>query len=106
MKAVIVEKPGDEHPESLRPLGEREKIEEQKWKRVAVYGLDFILAVRDYRELQQGAFELVGFDFQFDMARAVKSEEELRAVRDAMDIILDGFVGSGTTALAAGGDLF
>ena len=69
----------------------REKIEEQKWKRVAVYGLDFILAVRDYRELQQGPFELVGFDFEFDMARAVKSEEELGAVRDAMDIILDGF---------------
>jgi Xaa-Pro dipeptidase len=69
----------------------REKIEEKKWKRVAVYGLDFILAVRDYRELQQGSFELVPFDFQFDMARAVKSEEELAAVRDAMDVILDGF---------------
>ena len=36
-------------------------------------------------------FELVPFDFQFDMARAVKSEEELAEVRDAMDIILDGF---------------
>ena len=69
----------------------REKIEEKKWKRVAVYGLDFIMAVRDYRELQQGAFELVPFDFQFDMARAVKSDEELAGVRDAMDIILDGF---------------
>jgi Xaa-Pro dipeptidase len=69
----------------------REKIEEKKWKRVGVYGLDFIMAVRDYRELQQGAFELVPFDFQFDMARAVKSEEELAGVRDAMDIILDGF---------------
>jgi Xaa-Pro aminopeptidase len=69
----------------------REKIEEKKWKRIAVYGLDFIMAVRDYRELQQGAFELVPFDFQFDMARAVKSEEELGGVRDAMDIILDGF---------------
>ena len=69
----------------------REKMEEKKWKRVAVYGLDFIMAVRDYRELQQGSFELVPFDFQFDMARAVKSEEELTGVRDAMDIILDGF---------------
>lgn len=69
----------------------REKIEEKKWKRVGVYGLDFVMAVRDYRELQQGAFELVPFDFHFDMARAVKSEEELTGVRDAMVIILDGF---------------
>ncbi|HVH71371.1 MAG TPA: M24 family metallopeptidase [Candidatus Dormibacteraeota bacterium] len=69
----------------------REKIEEKNWKRVGVYGLDFVMAVRDYRELQQGAFELVPFDFQFDMTRAVKSEEELAGVRDAMDIILDGF---------------
>ncbi len=69
----------------------RERIEEKKWKRVAVYGLDFIMAVRDYRELQQGSFELAPFDFPFDMARAVKSEEELASVRDAMDIILDGF---------------
>ncbi len=65
----------------------REKIEANKWKRVAVYGLDFIMAVRDYRELQQGSVELVPFDFHFDMARAVKSEEELAGVRDAMDII-------------------
>jgi Xaa-Pro aminopeptidase len=69
----------------------REKIEEKRWKRIAVYGLDFIMAVRDYRELQQGAFELVPFDFQFDMARAVKSAEELEGFRDSMDIILDGF---------------
>lgn len=68
-----------------------DEIEKRHWKRVAVYGLDFIMAVRDYRELQQGSFELVPFDFQFDMARAVKSEEELVGVRDSMDIILDGF---------------
>ena len=69
----------------------RERIEEKRWKRIGVYGLDFVMAVRDYRELQQGSFELVPFDFQFDMARAVKSDEELAGVRDAMDIILDGF---------------
>jgi Xaa-Pro aminopeptidase len=69
----------------------RERIEERKWKRIAVYGLDFVMAVRDYRELQQGAFELVPFDFPFDMARAVKSAEELEGFRDSMDIILDGF---------------
>jgi Xaa-Pro aminopeptidase len=49
------------------------------------------MAVRDYRELQQGPFEIVPFDFHFDMARAVKSEEELEGFRDSMDIILDGF---------------
>ena len=69
----------------------REEIEKRHWKRVAVYGMDFIMAVRDYRELQGHGFELVPFDFHFDMARAVKSEEELAGVRDSMDIILDGF---------------
>src|SRR5205809_4379123 len=53
--------------------------------------MSFILAVRDYRELAQGSFELVPFDLQFDMASAVKREEDLAEGRDAMDIILDGF---------------
>jgi len=69
----------------------RERAQEKKWKRVGVYGMNFVMAVRDYRELSQGPFELAPFDFQFDMARAVKSEEELAEVRDAMDIILAGF---------------
>jgi Xaa-Pro aminopeptidase len=56
-----------------------------------VYGMDFIMAVRDYRQLASSSFEVVPFDRQFDMARAVKSDEELAEVRDAMDIILDGF---------------
>ena len=68
-----------------------ERARERNWKRVGVYGMNFVMAVRDYRELANGPFELVPFDFQFDMARAVKSEEELAEVRDAMDIILDGF---------------
>src|SRR6185437_9650458 len=56
-----------------------------------VYGMDFIMAVRDYVELARSSFALVPFDRHFDMARAVKSEEELAEVRDAMDIIIDGF---------------
>jgi Xaa-Pro aminopeptidase len=64
---------------------------ERNWKKLGVYGMDFVMAVRDYRELAQTSLELVKFDFDFDMARAVKSEEELAEVRDAMDIILDGF---------------
>jgi Xaa-Pro dipeptidase len=68
-----------------------DRVRERGWKRVGVYGMNFIMAVRDYRELARGPFEFVPFDFEFDMARAVKSEEELDEVRDAMDIILDGF---------------
>ena len=69
----------------------RERCAESKWKRVGTYGMNFIMAVRDYRELAQGSFELVAFDREFDIARAVKSEEELVEVRDAIDIIVDGF---------------
>jgi Xaa-Pro aminopeptidase len=68
----------------------RQQARERGWKRLAVYGLDFIMAVRDYRELE-GTVELVPFDFHFDMARAVKSDEEFAEIRDSMEIILDGF---------------
>jgi Xaa-Pro aminopeptidase len=79
---VWPEVPGQWIEERGRDLG---------WKRVGVYGMDFILAVRDYLHLAQGPFELVRFDRQFDMARAVKSEEELAEVREAMAIIVEGF---------------
>jgi len=69
----------------------RDAALERRWKRLGVYGMNFVMAVRDYRELSNGSLELVPFDKQFDIARAVKSEEELAEVRDAMDIILDGF---------------
>lgn len=69
----------------------RDRGIDRRWKRVGIYGLNFVMAVRDYRELVQGSFEIVPFDQEFDMARAVKSEEELVEVRDAMDIVVDGF---------------
>src|SRR3954453_5479934 len=69
----------------------REKAQASSWSRVGVYGLNFIMAVRDYRELANGNFDLIPFDYQFDMTRAVKSDEELAEVRDAMNIIVDGF---------------
>src|SRR6266849_6702891 len=69
----------------------RDRAAERKWKRIGTFGMNFVMAVRDYRELAQGSFELVPFDQEFDMARAVKSEEELVEVRDAMDIVVDGF---------------
>jgi Xaa-Pro aminopeptidase/Xaa-Pro dipeptidase len=69
----------------------RDRIAERRWKRVGVQGLDFVMAVRDYRELASAGFEIVPWDHGFDMVRAVKSEEELAAVRDSMDIVVDGF---------------
>ena len=69
----------------------RDRGRDRGWKRVGVYGMSFVMAVRDYRDLASSPLELVPFDFQFDMARAVKSEDELAEIRDAMDIIVDGF---------------
>ena len=54
------------------------------WKRIGVYGLDYVMTVRDYRPLE-------GFDVEFDLARAVKSEVELESVRDSVRINRRGF---------------
>jgi len=59
-------------------------------KRVGVYGLDYVMTVRDYRALQ-GAAEIVPWDVEFDHARAVKSELELESVRDSVRINTEGF---------------
>ena len=59
-------------------------------KRVGVYGLDYILTVRDF-EAMSSRLELVPFDVEFDLARAVKSEAELASVRDSVRINTDGF---------------
>ncbi|MGH3112415.1 MAG: M24 family metallopeptidase [Gaiellaceae bacterium] len=59
------------------------------WKRVGVFGLDYIMAVRDYRALD--GIELIPFDVEFDIARAVKSDAELDSVRDSVRINERGF---------------
>jgi len=59
-------------------------------QRVGVYGLDYVLTVRDYAALA-GAAELVAWDEQFDLARAVKSEAELASVRESVEINVAGF---------------
>ena len=70
----------------------RERAEASKWSRVGVYGLNYIMTVRDYRALAaSSSYEIVSFDEPFDMARAVKSQEELNAVRDSMEVIEEGF---------------
>lgn len=59
-------------------------------QRVGVYGLDYVLTVRDYRALE-GACEIVPWDVAFDHARMVKSELELASVRDSVRINTEGF---------------
>jgi Xaa-Pro dipeptidase len=59
-------------------------------QRVGVYGLDYVMTVRDYRALADAA-EVVPWDEGFDLARAVKSERELESVRDSVRINTQGF---------------
>jgi Xaa-Pro aminopeptidase len=59
-------------------------------KRVGVYGLDYVMTVRDFAVLDAAA-ELVPWDVQFDHARAVKSEEELVSVYESVRINTEGF---------------
>jgi Xaa-Pro aminopeptidase len=75
---VFAERPGEW-------LGER-----LAGKRVGVYGLDYVLTVRDFATLHDRA-EVIPFDLEFDLARAVKSDEELRSVRDSVRINTEGF---------------
>ncbi|MGH9072654.1 MAG: M24 family metallopeptidase [Acidimicrobiales bacterium] len=64
----------------------RDRFRERGFRRVGVHGLDFVMPVRDYRELSRGEADLVPFDEELDLARAVKSEEEIAEVRDSMAI--------------------
>lgn len=59
-------------------------------KKVGVYGLEFIVNVRDYKALAAGGFELVDFDIPFDYSRAQKSDEEIASVRHSMEINKQG----------------
>ena len=63
-----------------------EQAREQNWERIGVAGLDYVMPVRDYRALEDGQAVIVPFDEQFDLARAVKSDEELESVREGMRI--------------------
>jgi Xaa-Pro aminopeptidase len=76
---VFADRPGEWISERLRG------------KRVGVYGLDYVMAVRDYRALTDGGLEVVGWDEGFDHARAVKSEAEVESVRESVGINTDGF---------------
>ena len=75
---VFADRPGDWLADRLRG------------RRVGVYGLDYVMAVRDHEALEDHA-ELVNWDVAFDHARAVKSDEELESVRESVRINTDGF---------------
>jgi Xaa-Pro dipeptidase len=79
---VFVDTPGD---------WLRDRIRAGRWARVGVYGLDYVMPVRDYRVLKGGDFGLIPFDLEFDLARAVKSEAELESVRESVRINTEGF---------------
>ena len=79
---VFADRPGEWMAAHLTAAGAR---------RVGVYGLDYIMCVRDYVALQASALEIVGFDDEFDLARAVRSQEELAMVRETMAINEAGF---------------
>ena len=59
-------------------------------RRVGVYGLDYVMTVRDFAAMGDAA-ELVPWELEFDHARAVKSGEELESVRDSVRINTEGF---------------
>ena len=64
--------------------------EQVRGKRVGVYGLEYVMTVRDYQALSGGA-DLVNWDVAFDHARMVKSELELASVRESVRINTEGF---------------
>jgi Xaa-Pro dipeptidase len=80
LEQVFHPRPGEHMAAQARAAG---------WKRIGVYGLDYIMTVRDYQSL--AGLEVVPFDVEFDLARAVKSEAELESVRDSVRINQRGF---------------
>ena len=67
-----------------------ELAESRGWQRLGVYGLDYVMPVRDYRSLADATVEVVSWDEGFDLARAAKSDEELESVRASFRINEDG----------------
>jgi Xaa-Pro aminopeptidase len=63
--------------------------DQTRGKRVGVYGLDYVMTVRDYAALD--GVDLVAWDVAFDHARMVKSDLELASVRDGIRINTEGF---------------
>lgn len=61
-----------------------DRIRERGWSKVGVYGMDYVMTVRDFVALPHD--KIVRWDEGFDLARAVKSKSELASVRESMRI--------------------
>jgi len=59
-------------------------------RKVGVYGLEYIINVRDFSALAACGFEIEDFEIPFDYARSQKSEEEMASVRHSMEINKQG----------------
>jgi Xaa-Pro aminopeptidase len=62
-------------------------IADRGFRKIGVYGLDYVMPVRDFRPLADVA---VPWDQGFDTARAVKSDDEVEVVRESFRINEDG----------------
>jgi len=62
-------------------------IADRGFTKIGVYGLDYVMPVRDFRPIADVA---LAWDEGFDLARAVKSGEELESVRESFRINEDG----------------
>ena len=80
LEQVFADRPGAEIAARAKAAG---------WKRIGVFGLDYIMNVRDHSAL--AGLDLVHFDVEFDHSRAVKSKAELESVRDSVRINQRGF---------------
>lgn len=69
----------------------RDRARDRGWERVGVYGLDYVMNVRDYRALADDGFDIEPFDVPFDLARAVKSDDDLRSARESVAVNEEGF---------------
>jgi len=74
---VFVDRPGEWLADRLRG------------RRAGVYGLDYVMTVRDHAALS--GCDVVGWDVAFDHARTVKSDLELESVRESVRINTEGF---------------
>ena len=82
---ALIEQRFDPHPGAAIAAHARDA----GWRRIGIYGLDYVMTVRDFRPLE--AFDVMPFDVEFDLARAVKSDAELESVRESVRINQRGF---------------
>ncbi len=61
-------------------------LKEKNVKRLGIYGLQYIINVRDYSALAAKDFDIVDFEQAFDYSRVQKSAEELASVRHSMEV--------------------